>query len=131
MKKFDLDAQHVGEAPAALVNVVVAAAAAIQLTTRGFLGNAHGRIDRRPRGLLGNDEQDGAAKGGGTAHRPTPREAEQRPSGDAITPFGAVFRGHQLLPEARVLGGANGQLTWPAGARQVNRRAAEDRAETV
>src|SRR6266581_2012619 len=77
------------------------------------------------------DAQHGAANGGGTSHRPTPGEAEQRPSGDTITPFGAVFRSHEPLPEERVLSGANGQLTGPAGARQVTRRAPEDRAETI
>src|SRR6266581_8868918 len=130
-EKFDLDAQDVVEAPTALVDVEVAAAAAIQLATGGLLGDADGRVNRRHRVLLGDDEQDGAANGGGTSHRPTPGEAEQRPSGDTITPFGAVFRSHEPLPEERVLGGANGHLTGPAGAGQVNRRAPEDRAETV
>src|SRR5213083_2516274 len=131
VEKFDLDAQHVVEAPAALVDVVVAAAAAIQLATGGLLGDADGRVDRGHRVLLGDDEQDGAANGDGTSYRPTPGEAEQRPRGNPIAPFGAVLRGHKLLPEKGVLGGANGQVTGPTGARQVTRRAAEDRAETV
>src|SRR6266478_4540706 len=131
VEEFDLDAQHVVEAPAALVDVVVAAAAAIQLATGGLLGYADGRVDRRHRVPLGDDEQDGAANGGGASRRPTPGEAEQRPSGDTITPFGAVFRSHEPLPEERVLGGANGQLTGPAGAGQVTRRAPEDGAETI
>ncbi len=95
------------------------------------MGDADGRVDRRHRVLLRDDEQDGAANGGGTSHRLTPGEAEQRPRGDTITPFGAVFRGHELLPEEGILGAANGQLTGPAGAGQVTRRAAEDLAETV
>src|SRR5258708_31742581 len=69
VEEFDLDAQHVVEAPAALVDVVVAAAAAIQLATGGLLGYADGRGDRRHRVPLGDDEQDGAANGGGTSHR--------------------------------------------------------------
>src|SRR5258706_7655462 len=95
VEEFDLDAQHLIEAPATLVDVVVAAATAIQLATGGLLGDADGRADWRHRVLLRDDEQDGAANGGGTSHRPTPGEAEQRPSGDAITPFGAVFRSHE------------------------------------
>src|SRR6266566_6417528 len=124
VEEFDLDAQHVVEALTALVDVVVAAATAIQLATGGLLGDADGRVDRGHRVLLGDDEQDGAANGGGASYRPTPREAEQRPRGNPIAPFGAVLRGHKLLPEKGVLGGANGQLTGPAGARQVTRRAA-------
>src|SRR6266404_5255078 len=93
VEEFDLDAQHVVEAHAALVDVVVAAAAAIQLATEGLLGDADGRVNRRHRVLLGDDQQDGAANGGSTSYRPTPGEAQQRPSGDTITPFGAVFRG--------------------------------------
>src|SRR2546426_2597719 len=112
------------EAPAALVDVVVAAAAAIQLAMGGLSGDADGRVDRRHRVLLGDDEQDGAANSGGASYRPTPGEAEQRPSGDTIAPFGAVLRGHELLPEKGVLGRANRQVTGPTGARQVTRRAA-------
>src|SRR2546428_6434347 len=89
VEEFDLDAQHVVEAPAALVDVVVAAAAAIQLGAGGLLGDADGRVDRRHRILLGDDEQNGAANGGGAPPRPTPGEAEQRPSGATLTPSGA------------------------------------------
>src|SRR2546426_9239358 len=50
------------EAPAALVDVVVTAAAAIQLAMGGLLGDADGRVDRGHRVLLGDDEQDGDRK---------------------------------------------------------------------
>src|SRR6266446_8016083 len=96
-----------------------------------LFGDTDGRLDRRHCVVLGHDEQDGAANGGGTSNRPTPGEAEKRPSCDTIAPFGAVFRRHELFTEQGVLGGANGQLTRPAGARQVTWRAAEDRSETV
>src|SRR5260370_9743516 len=98
VEEFDLDAQHVIEADPALVNVVVAAATTIQLAIGGLLGDAHGRADRRHGVLLGDDEQDRAANGGGTPHGPAPAEAEQRPRGGTLTPFGSVFRVPERLP---------------------------------
>src|SRR5438132_14126487 len=88
VEEFELDAYHVVEAYTALVEVVVAAATAIELSARSLFGDADRRSDRRHRVPLGDDEQEGTADGGGATHRPAPGKAEQRPRGDTITPFG-------------------------------------------
>jgi len=41
------------------------------------------------------------------------------------------LRGHELLPEKGIFGGADCQLSGSAGARQIERGKAEDRAEAV
>ncbi len=58
VEELDLDAQHLVEAPATLIDVVVAAGTAIQLAAGGLLGDTDGRVDRRHRVLLRDDEQD-------------------------------------------------------------------------
>ena len=88
VKEFEFDAQHFIEAHAALVDVIVATATAMELTEGSFFGNAYRRTDRCHRVLLGNNKQERTADGGGAAHRPTPGKAQQRPCGDTITPFG-------------------------------------------
>ena len=56
VEELDLDAQHLVEAPASLIDI--AAGTAIQLAAGGLLGDADGRVDRRHRVLLRDDEQD-------------------------------------------------------------------------
>jgi hypothetical protein len=87
MKELEFDAQHFIEAHAALVDVVVATATAIELAEGSFFGNPYRRTDRCHRVLLGNNKQERAADSGGAANRSTPRKAEQRPRGDTITLF--------------------------------------------
>ena len=77
MQEFELGAHHVVEAPASLIDVVVTTATAMQLAAEGSFGDTQRRADRRHRVMLGHDEQDGAADGGGTPHRPAPGKAEQ------------------------------------------------------
>lgn len=88
VKELEFNAQHFIEAHTALVNVVVASATAIELAEGSFFGNAYRRTDRGHRVVLGNHKQERAADSSGAAHWPTPRKAEQRPCGNAITPFG-------------------------------------------
>ncbi len=88
VEEFEFDAYHIVEARATLINVVVAAATAIELTAGSLFGDADCGADRCHRILFGDDEQDRAANGGGTSHRSAPREAQQRPRSDTITPFG-------------------------------------------
>ncbi len=56
VEELDLDAQHLVEAPASLIDI--AAGTAIQLAAGGLLGDTDGRVDRRHRVLLRDDEQD-------------------------------------------------------------------------
>ena len=121
VKEVEFDAQHFIEAHSALVDVVVAAATAVELAEWRFFGKAYRRTDRRHRILLGNNKQEGTADGGGAANWPTPRKAEQRTRGDAITPFGRVLRGHELLAVEGIFGRADCQVSGAAGARQIER----------
>src|SRR5580704_18916927 len=77
VQEFELDAKHVVEARTSLIDVIVTAATAMKLAAWRSFGNAQRRAGRRHRVLLGDDEQDGAADGSGTSHRPTPGKAEQ------------------------------------------------------
>ena len=72
VQEFELDAQHVVEALTSLIDVVVTTATAMKLAAWGSFGDAQRRAGRRHRVVLGDDEQNGAANGGGTSHRPTP-----------------------------------------------------------
>src|ERR1700722_17884418 len=102
MEEVDLRSQHVGEACSAFVDVVVAAGAAEQFGPRYLAGDFERGRHGRDTVCLGNDEQEGNTHGGSAPYRPTPGEAEQRPCCDAVVPWRAVLRGHELLPERAV-----------------------------
>ena len=62
---------------------------------------------------------------------PTPREAKQRPCGDAIVPRRPILRSHELFSKRAVRCGADRQVPWPSVFRDVDWRATEQGAEVV
>ena len=91
MEEVNLRSQHVLETCSAFVDVVVAAGAAEQFGPGCLAGDLERGRDGRNGVCLGDDEQEGETHGGGTSHRPTPREAEQRPRGHAVVPSRPVL----------------------------------------
>ena len=91
VEEFELDLDHVVEALAPLVDVVVAAATAIELCTGCLVGDAKCRLDGRHRVVLGDDEQQGAAVGapmvGAVKLRVRPLVASVEPAETAAVRF--------------------------------------------
>ena len=84
-KEFELDAQNVGVASSAFVDVVVATGAAEQFGPQCPARDLERSRNGRNAVCLGDDEQEGHTHAC-ASHGPTPREAEQRSRGYAIVP---------------------------------------------
>src|SRR6266849_2908707 len=131
MEEVDLSSQHVGEACSSFVDVVVATDAAKQFGPRCPAGYLERGRDGRNGVCLGNDEQERYSHGGGASNGSTPREAKQRPSGDAVVPRRSIFWGHELFSERAVRRGAHGQLARLSVTGNVDWLATKQGAETV